>query len=90
MQPHFCPKIERKRPQSHLIAAAITRQDGPCHLQRSSPMYSTETTSRHDARTTRSYVVWIIAYAAIMVCLFALPNGGNIAPDMIPAGFGPF
>ncbi|MHA1548318.1 MAG: hypothetical protein ACTSYE_05240 [Alphaproteobacteria bacterium] len=53
-------------------------------------MYSTETTSRHDARTTRSYVVWIIAYAAIMVCLFALPNGGNIAPDMIPAGFGPF
>ena len=50
-------------------------------------MRATGATSRHDSDTTRGYVVWIIAYAAIMVCVFAFQDSGGIAPNLMPSGF---
>ncbi len=45
---------------------------------------------RHDRRSADGFVLWIVAFATIMVCLFAFRDGLDLVPNLAPAAFDAF
>ena len=50
----------------------------------------TRSPARHDERAAGGFVLWIMAYATIMVCLFAFRDGLDLVPSLVPAAFDAF
>jgi len=43
-----------------------------------------------EAGVASGFVLWIIAYATIMVCLFAFRDGIDLVPNLVPLAFDAF